>query len=72
MTIFAQKPEVGVVYSQRITINDTGNAIQGYQPDLFDGMILNKLWIDNFVCMSSAVIKREVIDKIGYFDESLR
>ena len=72
MTIFAQKPEVGVVYSQRITINDTGNAIQGYQPDLFDGTILNKLWIDNFVCMSSAVIKREVIDKIGYFDESLR
>jgi glycosyltransferase involved in cell wall biosynthesis len=70
--VFKRCPDIGVVYSQRETINEYGVLTSGYKPELFKGKILNKLWIDNFVCMSSAVISRNVINEIGYFDEMLR
>jgi glycosyltransferase involved in cell wall biosynthesis len=69
--VMEKNPEVGVVYSQRETINEFGEKVKGYQPKLHEGMILNKLWIDNFVCMSSAVISRNVLAEIGFLDETL-
>jgi hypothetical protein len=35
-------------------------------------MILNRLYVDNFVCMSSAVMRRAVLEKVGFIDEQLR
>lgn len=73
MEVFQSRPDVGVVFSQRDTIDQSGVLLpNGYKPQLYEGMILNQLWVDNFICMSSAIIRREAIDKIGFFDESLR
>lgn len=72
MALFNKDPRVGVVYSQRETVNRYAEVISGYQPKLYKGMVLNRLWVDNFVCMSSAIIHRRVVETIGYFDENLR
>ena len=72
LTVFEDKPLVGVVYSQRKTIDDEGQMICGYLPKLHAGMLLNKLWVDNFVCLSSSIIRRSVVQKVGLFDDKIR
>ncbi len=71
MKIFMAEPETGVVYSQRDTIDEHGRPCPGYRPLLFSGMILDRLYVDNCVCMSSAVMRRTVLDRVGYLDETL-
>lgn len=72
ISIFTHKPDIGVVYSQRETIDEDGNTITGYLPKLYNGMVLNKLWVDNFVCNSSAIISRKIFNKIGGMNKNLR
>jgi len=72
MELFHSIPHSSIVYSQRSYIDGAGREVDGYKMTLYDGHILNNLWIDNFICLSSAVLKREVFDSAGLFDESLR
>lgn len=72
MQIFLNNPNTGVVYSQRETINQEGNVISGYLPKLHRGMVLNKLWVDNFVCNSSVLFTRNILNEIGGLNENLR
>lgn len=72
LALFQQNPDAGVVYSQRETIDEQGRILEGYKPTLYAGKILDRLYVDNFVCMSSAVMRREVMDKVGLIDERLR
>lgn len=72
LALFRRNPDVGVVYSQRETIDEQGCVLQGYKPQLHSGMILDRLYVDNFVCMSSAIMKRAVFEKVGLIDERLR
>jgi len=72
MESFYSTPHASIVYSQRSYIDGNGCKVNGYKMTLHDGHILNNLWIDNFICLSSAVLKREVFDSAGLFDESLR
>lgn len=70
--VFTRDPAVGVVYSQRETIDENGRVLAGFRPRLYAGKILDRLYVDNFVCMSSAVMRRAVLEKVGYLDERLR
>ncbi len=72
MMIFAEKPEIGVVYSQRENIDERGTVFQGYKAPVFSGNVLQRLYVDNFICCSSAVIRRSVYEKIGGFNPDLR
>lgn len=73
MPLFYRDAAVGVVYSQRTTIDEEGRAVTtGYRPRLYGGMVLDRLYVDNFVCMSSVVMRRAVCDRVGLIDESLR
>jgi len=72
LAVMDDEPTVDVVYSQRLTIDEKGNPVTGYAPRLFSGNILNELYVDNFVCMSSSLLRREVFRKVGFLDESLR
>ena len=64
-------PQVGVVYARRIWINQDGEIIPGNERRLWRGEVLDRIFIDNFVCFSSAVIRRAVLHQVGFFDESL-
>lgn len=72
LDLFRRNPDAGVVYSQRETIDEQGRVLRGYKPRLHSGMILDHLYVDNFVCMSSAIMKRAVFEKVGLIDERLR
>lgn len=70
LALFAD-PEVGVVYSRRYWINPDGVEISGNERSLRRGKILDYIFVDNFVCFSSSVIRRSYLEQVGYFDESL-
>lgn len=69
-------PLVGVVYSTARYIDDQGNSkrirIQMKYLQPREGLITRYMIFDNFVPFSSSVVRREVFQKVGIFDESLR
>ncbi len=70
LPLFAD-PAVGVVYSRRKWIDPQGNEMLGNERILRRGFILDYLFIDNFVCFSSSIIRRFFLEEVGWFDESL-
>lgn len=65
------EPAVGVGYTRRYWIDPDGQVIQGNERTLRRGTILNYIFIDNFICFSSSMVRRELLDTIGGFDETL-
>lgn len=72
MRLMDERPEVDVVYTQRATIGPDGREIGEYFPRLHEGLVLQELYVDNFVCMSSSLLRRGVFETTGLIDESLR
>lgn len=70
LALFAD-PQVGVVYSRRKWINQDGLEISGNERTLRRGEILDHIFVDNFICFSSCVIRRSCLDEVGWFDEEL-
>jgi len=69
LPLFSQRGDVGVVYSQKTVIDPHGEVISRPPRRLCRGRILASIFRDNFVTFSSAVVRREVFDRIGMFDE---
>ncbi len=60
---------VGVVFSRRTLINESGEQIAITQSiDFPRGRVLSQLFSQNFVCFSSAIVRREVFSLVGRFD----
>lgn len=70
LALFAD-PEVGVVYSRRLWIDVDGIEVSGNERELRRGWILDHIFVDNFICFSSCVIRRSCLEQVGYFDESI-
>jgi len=70
------KNETGVVYSNAIWIDGENREIgRGWGSGYFrprSGQVANHLIYDNFIPFSSAIVRKECIDKVGMFDESLK
>jgi glycosyltransferase involved in cell wall biosynthesis len=65
-------PDVGVVFSRRSLIDEAGQPLPlRSEPPFPRGRVLNDLFVRNFVCFSSAVVRRSVFERVGRFDESL-
>lgn len=71
LALFDRDPKLGVVYSRRLLISSTGRPIEYQQPALHRGHVLPQMVRDNFVCFSSAVVRRMVLDHLGRFDTSI-
>ena len=71
LPLFEGRPKVGVVYSRRTLIDESGRELAYHQPKLFHGDILSNIFQNNFVCFSSVVVRRAVFEHIGVFDPSL-
>jgi glycosyltransferase involved in cell wall biosynthesis len=71
LALFAAHAELGVVYSRRILIDEQGRSLQFPQPELPRGKVLAAMFRNNFICFSSAVVRREVLEEAGLFDENL-
>ena len=64
-------PTVGVTYTQRELIDETGHSLGFRTETLPGGWVLPQIFLQNFVCFSSAVVRREVFDSVGVFDPTL-
>ncbi|HJT77666.1 MAG TPA: glycosyltransferase, partial [Gemmataceae bacterium] len=69
--LFDADPGLGVVYARRRLIDEEGWPLEYEQPVLHRGEVLGPLFERNFVCFSSAVARREVLECEGLFDEAL-
>lgn len=63
--------EVGVVYSRRTWIDSEGNELPGNERILRRGKVLDHIFIDNFICFSSSVVRRSLFEEAGCFDNTL-
>jgi O-antigen/teichoic acid export membrane protein/glycosyltransferase involved in cell wall biosynthesis len=64
-------PEVGMVYSRRLLMDEEGWELEYKQPQLYRGWVLPRIFRNNFVCFSSSVVRRSVFEAVGAFDEGI-
>jgi O-antigen/teichoic acid export membrane protein/GT2 family glycosyltransferase len=69
--LFDADPDVGMVYSRRLVMDEEGWELEYKQPQLFRGWVLPRIFRSNFVCFSSSVVRRSVFEAVGGFDESI-
>jgi glycosyltransferase involved in cell wall biosynthesis len=72
LALFRADPELGVAYSAREAIDDAGRPVRFDHPILYGGAVLEPMFRSNFICFSSAVVRRRVFDDVGHFDENLK
>lgn len=70
MPLFAD-PQVGMVYCRRTWMDEQGGTLPGNERTLRRGFVLDNIFIDNFVCFSSSVVRRRLLIEHGVFDETL-
>ena len=69
LALFAAQPELGVVFCRRHLIDENGGRLpppKSAPPPR--GRVLDKMFVQNFVCFSSAVVRRDVFSHVGRFD----
>src|SRR5579864_1281079 len=71
LALFNREPDLGLVYTRRTLIDETGKELPFRQPKLPRGQVLQDLLSDNFICFSSVVVRREVLEHVGTFDPGL-
>jgi glycosyltransferase involved in cell wall biosynthesis len=71
VALLQSMPEVGVTYTQRELIDETGKSLGFRNESLPGGRILPTMFLQNFVCFSSAMVRREVFESVGVFDSAL-
>jgi glycosyltransferase involved in cell wall biosynthesis len=69
LAVFAAHPEAGVVFCRRHLIDESGDLLPrpGSSPPP-RGRVLDRMFVQNFVCFSSAVVRRDVFAHVGRFD----
>src|SRR5262245_1879162 len=68
---YFRDPSVGVVFSRRTLIDADGHIRLVPDGPLPTGIIADEMFRQNFICFSSAVLRSEVVDHVGRFDERL-
>lgn len=69
LAVFDAKPEVGVVFCRRSLMDEHGKPIPAKsEAKPLRGFVLADMFTQNFVCFSSAVVRREVLAHVGRFD----
>lgn len=72
LAVFRANPAVGVVASLRELIDEAGALIPRPPTPLPPaGWVRDRMFVQNFVCFSSAVVRRVVFDHVGRFDPLL-
>lgn len=71
VALFDVSPAPSVVYCRRHVINAHRIRVPQLTEPLHRGRVLAAMFLNNFVCFSSAVVHRSVFETIGYFDKQL-
>lgn len=71
LPLLESSERIGVAYSLRTFIDESGNVLPTPTVECHRGKITARLLVDNCVGFSTSVVRRECLDKLGGFDESL-
>ena len=71
IALFTADPALAVAYARRLRMDDQGRHLETEQPPLYRGNVLQPLFLNNFICLSSAVVRRVALDRSGLFDERI-
>ncbi|MFC1517593.1 glycosyltransferase [Candidatus Margulisiibacteriota bacterium] len=72
IALFEKKPELGLVFSSITYINEKNEEIGEYHGKMYRGYIFNELYTDYFIPCPTIIFKKELINKIGYFDPAYK
>ena len=68
LALLDSRPEVGVCFCRRMLIDEAGTPRPATDPPPPRGRVAEPMFVRNFVCFSSAVVRRSVLDQVGGFD----
>lgn len=69
LAVFRERPALGVVYCRRSLIDESGQTLVAKpRAAVPTGRVLSAMFVQNFVCFSSAMVRREVFSRVGTFD----
>ena len=71
VALFEADAGLGVAYTRRLQMDANGRRLEYEQPQLHRGNVLPKMFEDNFVCFSSSMVRHDVFDAVGTFDERI-
>lgn len=69
-----ENSEISMVYSDMYLVNRQGDILHKWlqtKNNFCEGYIYNQLIKENFIIPSSVVIRRRLLDEVGYFDENI-
>lgn len=72
--IESRPPQFGLVYGNSFTIDEDGIYLPAYRkrPEYHpEGDVLYELIRETFISTNAVLVKRELIEKVGFYDESL-
>lgn len=72
MEFFNDHGNLAVVYGDISLIDADGRPLPTTQARRYSGKITGRLLVDNFVTFNTAVVSKQVMTAVGWFDESLR
>ncbi|MBM4222123.1 MAG: glycosyltransferase, partial [Gammaproteobacteria bacterium] len=71
LPVFAAHPEAGLVHTNVMLITESGEPLGSPQRSYPQGWISGDLLIDNRVNGMASILRRECLEQVGIFDESL-
>jgi glycosyltransferase involved in cell wall biosynthesis len=72
VALLREQPETGVAFCRRTLIDDAGNDLPPRPTSTpCRGKVLHELFVQNFVCFSSAMVRREILSHVGGLDPLL-
>lgn len=69
--LMCAEPNLGVTFTRRFLIDPQGEIISSEHPPIPRGMVFDEILLNNFVCFSSVVVRRDVLAHVGSFDNRL-
>jgi len=70
--LFRSDPDLGVTCTGQILVDEHGWLLETKPRKLYRGHVLPQVFCENFVCFSSSMVRRAVIDDVGPFDEEIQ
>lgn len=71
LPLFDNRPRVGVVCSNTLTLHEDGTLDSQPRLALPRGHVLDEMFLRNMVPFGTAVVRRECLEQVGLFDESI-
>lgn len=68
LSLLRENSAVGVCFCRRLLVDEAGCQLAGNDLPAPRGFVLDKLFLRNFVCFSSVVVRRQVFEHVGGFD----